>query len=276
LFEAELAGKLPELKSYEDYLTSCIFGVLKYLSPNDGLFPLLNASFSYQQKKSLEAYLKLQNVELTDFDKVQCHFWPRSSIYGEPDLIITLEGNLGSFLVPIEIKYFSGKHGEGEKDQLMRYYLALSSIEGRQSFHQRFSGDILAFIYLTPFEAEYEIEQSLNILRTKGIEEAQNKFFHLKWQEIFKVVDLLLSNEQDSYKKAIYEDIKRLLEFKNLLPFAEFSELPTELSSELLLQFPIFFESKDVKSSRFFKGFLPPPKTLELKYKTTVYYGGLQ
>jgi hypothetical protein len=67
---------------------------------------------------------------------VHLHFWPRSSTYGEPDVVITLQGIAGSFLIPLEVKYFSEKYGEQEKDQLARYYLSLSSISGRRTFSQ--------------------------------------------------------------------------------------------------------------------------------------------
>jgi len=310
LFEVELASKLPELRAHEDYLTSCIFGALKYLPPHHGLYPFLNSSFNYRLNATLESYLKFRNIELTHFDKVQFHFWPRSSTYGEPDLVITLEGRLGSFLIPIEIKYFSGKHGEREEDQLMRYYIALETIEGRRTFNReairQFSGDLLAFIYLTQFEAELEIEQTLDVLESKGIRDAQNKFFHLRWQEISKIIEPVLLKEHDAYKKTIYTDIKELMAFKNLLPFTQFSELHVELSPELLLQFPVFFESEDTKGkhfthfpnlpkqlslellsqfpvfldlqgtkrSCFFSGFPETPKSLKLQYKTNIYYGG--
>ena len=310
MFEAELRNKLPELKAHEDYLTSCIFGALKYLPPNEALFPFLNRSFNYRLKTNLENYLKLQNMELTDFDKVQFHFWPRSPIYGEPDLVITIEGTSGSFLIPMEIKYFSGKHGEKEEDQLRRYYIALRTIKGRRTFNQEaireFSGDLLAFIYLTQFEAEHEIEETLHVLDKEGIRDAQNKFFHLKWQELPRIMEPILLKEHEAYKKAIYSDIKELMTFKNLLPFTQFSELPVGLSPELLLQFPAFFESEDTKyksfthfsdlpkqlspellshfpvflclqstrDSTFFSGFPEIPETLKLEYKMNIYYGG--
>ncbi len=310
MFEAELKRKLPELRAHEDYLTSCIFGALKYLPPNDLLFPFLNSSFNYRLNSSLENYLQFQNRELTNFDKVQFYFWPRSSTYGEPDLVITLEGSLGSFLIPMEIKYFSEKHGEKEEDQLMRYYMALRTIEGRRTFNQeairQFSGEMLAFIYLTQFEAEHEIEDTLHILESKGIRSAENQFFHLTWQEISKMVEQILLKEHEAYKKAIYSDIKELMTFKNLLPFTKFSDLPAGLAPELLLQSPVFFEydgtkrksfthfsdlpmqlspeslsyfpiflySQSTKDGSSFNGFSEIPETLNLEYKANIYYGG--
>ena len=310
MFEVELAGKVPELRAREDYLTSCIFGALKYLPLNHGLFPFLNSSFNYRLKKDLQSYLKLQDIELTHFDKAQFHFWPRSSTYGEPDLVISLEGRLGSFLIPIEVKYFSRKHGEEEKDQLARYYIALGTVEGRKTFNneaiRQFSGGLLAFIYLTQFEAELELEQTLDVLESKGIRDAQNKFFHLRWQQISEIIEPLSLKEHDANKKAIYTDIQELMTFKNLIPFARFSEVPVELSPELLLQLPVFFESEgtrrryftrfpdlpkqlspgllshlpvflhlqSTKGSCFFSGFQEIPKSLELKSKANIYYGG--
>lgn len=249
-------------------------------------------------------------MELTHFDKVQFHFWPRSSIYGEPDLVITLEGASGSFMIPMEIKYFSEKQGEKEEDQLRKYYIALGTTEGRKTFNQeairQFSGDLLAFIYLTQFEAELEIEQTLDVLEAEGIRDAQNKFFHLRWQELPRIMELILLKEHEAYKKAIYTDIKELMIFKNLLPFTQFSELPAGLSPGLLLQFPAFFESENTrfknfthfsdlpdqlppqllshvpvflylqgtKGSTFFGGFPEIPKNLILEYKKNIYYGG--
>lgn len=310
MFEAELNRKLPELRAHEDYLTSCIFGALKYLPPNDALFPFLNSSFNYRLNTSLENHLKLQNMELSHFDKVQFHFWPRSSIYGEPDLVLTLEGTLGSFIIPVEIKYFSEKQGEKEEDQLRRYYIALSMIDKRKTFNQeairQFSGDLLAFIYLTQFEAEREIEETLHVLEDEGIRDAQNKFFHLRWQELPRIMELILLKDHEAYKKAIYTDIKELMTFKNLLPFTQFSKLPAGLSPRLLLQFPAFFESEytkfknfthfpdlpkqlssellayfpvflylqGTKDNTFFSGFPETPKNLRLEYKKEIYYGG--
>jgi len=264
LFEAELAHKLPELRGHEDYLTSCIFGALKYLPPDAVLFPFLKFSFNYRSNETFEEYLKQKNINLSNL-KPKFHFWPRSSTYGEPDLVITLEGGAGSFIIAVEIKYFSMKHGEEEQDQLARYYLALGTIDGRETFSQKgikyFSGDLLALVYLTQFEAELEIEESLKALELKGIRYAHDKFFHLRWQELPKIIEPLLLKEHDSYEKIICMDIKNLMESKALLPFTRFSKLSGELLPELLLVFPVFFETEDSKDKHFI-GFTDLPEQL--------------
>ena len=229
-------------------------------------------------------------------------------MYGEPDLVITLEGTLGSFLIPMEIKYFSGKHGEKEEDQLRRYYIGIGTIEGRRTFNQeairQFSGDLLAFVYVTQFVAEREIEETLHVLEAEGMKDAENKFFHLTWQEIARILELILLKAHEPYKTDICSDIKELMTFKNLMPFAQFSELPAWLPPKLLLRFPVFFESHDAlrkgftcfsdlpkqlspellshfpvflywrsaKGDTWFSGFPGIPKNLRLKYKTNIYY----
>ena len=310
MFEIELAHKLPELGSHEDYLTSCFFGALKYLPPKEALFPLLNRSFNYRLNTNLGSYLRAQKIYLTQFDKVQFYFWPRSFKYGEPDLVIILEGMLGSALIPIEVKYYSEKHGEEEKDQLMRYFFALAEVEGRKTFNQevirKFPGKLLAFVYLTKFEAEYEIEETLQLLESRGVEDAKDKFFHLRWQDLSKVIESILSKELVTYKRDIYNDIIKLMAFKNLLPFRRFSKLPDELSAESLSQFPLFFESGNLERKLFtgfsdlpqqlsteslsrvpvflhrrngkaifsYIGFSVIPKSLRLEHEKNIFYGG--
>ena len=310
MFEAELRRKLPELRTHEDYLTSCIFGALKYLPPDKGLFLLLNSAFNYRQGINLASYLKDQNLELENFDNVRFHFWPRSSIYGEPDLVLILEGSVGIFLICMEIKYFSVKHGKNESDQLAKYYLALTTTEGRRSFKNEtirfFSGDLLALIYLTQFEAKREIEESLSFLETKGIQDAQDRFFHLRWQEVSKVIKPFLLEPDYTHKRIIYGDIDKLLEFRGLVPFRKFSLLPSSLSSDSLLKFPVFFKAEGWKVEKFtqfadlpegllseslmlrpvfldpshkgrkgsFRGFSQTPGKLKLYHKTSIYYGG--
>jgi hypothetical protein len=266
------------LKFREDYLSSCIFGTIKYLNPEKALFPLLSHSYNYILKKTLGDYLKDTGIHFKDFAEAQLHFWPKSSAYGEPDIVLILEGKAGSFLLPIEVKYFSEKHGEGEEDQLMRYYLALATREGRETFDnedlRNFSGKFMAFLYLTQFEGEAEIDSTLSILRKKGFDGTENVFFHLRWVDVTKIIKALESNESDLYAKRIFEDILKLLNYRNLAPFDGFSELPPKLRRRGLLSSPVFF-ARTVKScDEYFRGFSPPHADLILSHKRTIFYGG--
>ena len=78
MFAADIAGKLPELERGEDYLTSCVFGLLKYLPPERGLFLLIKNSFNYQLKVDLVTYFENQNI--MQFQKCNS-FRQRNKIY---------------------------------------------------------------------------------------------------------------------------------------------------------------------------------------------------
>lgn len=265
MFEAEMAGKLPELAAYEDYLTSCVFGTLKVLPPESGLLPVLRASTHHTLDFSLGDWLERRGILLTDLEAAQFLFWPRSSKYGEPDLVVILRGESESFIIPVEIKFFSAKHGEEEDDQLMRYYEALATAEGRRTFNcqaiQEFSGELLALIYVTQFAAAHEIEATLKQLEDKGMEEARDKVFHLKWQQVHSVVEELWETEEDPYRKKLLLDMKRLLVHKGLTPFTGFSQPGPKLLASDLLRFPVFLEWKETHR-RGFSHFPDLPESL--------------
>lgn len=260
-----MAGKLPELAAYEDYLTSCVFGTLKVLPPESGLLPVLLASTHHTVDISLGDWLERTGIVLTHLEAAQFLFWPRSSRYGEPDLVVILRGESESFIIPLEIKFFSAKHGDEEDDQLMRYYEALATAEGRETFNceaiQEFSGKLLALIYVTQFAAEHEIEETLKQLEDKGMGEARDKVFHLKWQEVHSVVEELWEAEQDPYRRKLLLDIKRLLAHKGLTPFTGFSQPGPELLASDLLRFPVFLECKEA-DRRGFSHFPALPESL--------------
>ena len=277
MFEAEIASKLPELKNREDYLTSCIFGAIKYLHPKDLLLPFISCSYNYYSGLTLKEYAYSLGIELLDPLNVRILFWPRSTIYGEPDIVLILQYKNGEYLIPIEIKFFSTKHGEAENDQLARYYHALATPEGRQSFSNkdinRFSGKILAFIYLTQFEGADEIQQSLKILESLGIK-AHQQLFHLRWQQLAKIVFKRSVDEERSYEGGIFNDLKSLLIFKNLIPFSTFSNLPGELIRDSLLRIPVFFQSSVIDAEQTFKGFSIKPTMLQLCSDKKIFFGG--
>ena len=278
MFEAELANKIPEVKAHEDYLTSCIFGALKYLPPKYGIFPILGEALNYRLKKKLNDYLASKGLPLEIFEKAELYFWPKSSKYGEPDIVILIKDKNSSYIIAIEVKYFSYKHGEGEDDQLKRYFVALSTNKNRTTFAcdaiKEFSGDLLAIIYLTQFEARDEIVDTLNALAKEDKKDVSNIFFHLKWQNVAGVIENLCLGEKDLYRKKIYDDIHKLLDFKNLIPFKGFSGLHEKICLEQLLTFPIFFSTAKTILNRQFNGYSSIPKKLKIDYDKVIYYGG--
>ena len=265
MFEADLAGKLPEIAAYEDHLTSCVFGALKCLPPDSGLGPVLRAATKHATDGCLGDLLDGKGIRLQEPEEAQLLFWPRSSEYGEPDLVLILKGQSESFIVPIEVKFFSAKHGEEEDDQLARYYEALATFEGRQTFNCEaiggFSGELLALIYVTRFRAEQEIEETLRQLDYRGMGEARDRIFHLKWQEVHRVVGELCEAEKDPYRRTVLCDTKGLLEHKGLTRFTGFSSIPLALSEEDLVHVPAFLECQEARR-RGFSHFPTLPESL--------------
>jgi len=160
---------------------------------------------------------------------------------------VILSGQSGSYIVPIEVKLFSAKHGVEEQDQLARYYVALASAEGRQTFAceaiQEFSGELLALVYVIQFSAQHEIEDSLRRLESEGMGESREKLFHLRWQNVHGVMKDLLSSERDPFRRNVLLDIAELMTHRGLMPFEGFPLLPRELSTEVLRPNPVFFGS---------------------------------
>jgi len=69
-------------------------------------------------------------------------------------------------------------------------------------------------IYVTRFEAERAIEETLRQLDYRGMGEASDRVFHLKWQQLHHVVEELCQAEGDPYRRTLLCDMKRLLEHK--------------------------------------------------------------
>lgn len=126
---ALLHGKLSrEQENLEDLLTSSVFGLLKYLPPEEALLPLL------ERAQLLEGASPLSSLPAGTRAKYE--FWP--SLRGpdgrriEPDLLLELEQPDGThWYMVIEAKLHSGKSSAGSEsdenpgDQLARQWVAL-------------------------------------------------------------------------------------------------------------------------------------------------------
>lgn len=174
-----------------------------------------------------------------------------------------------SYLIPIEVKYFSEKHGEGEEDQLARYYFALGSKEERKTFYEekisQFEGELVALIYLTQFDASQEIENSIHEMQRRGIRNPQEKIFPLYWSDASRVIKEKTENETRYPEKLIYQDIWKLLSLRNLIPFEGFSTPSSELTYDALTMVPLFLKIKD-KQIQIFFGFGNFPGDLDDKF----------
>jgi hypothetical protein len=252
MFEAEFAGKLPEISRGEDYLTSCVFGALKYLPPEEGLLPVLRKSIDYSTKKFFQLPFGLEQVSY--------FFWPKFSD-GEPDLVFILSAGLSKFILCVEVKYYSSKSSTGERDQLKRYYEGLE--KRREEFTIKdiasFEGEFLGLIYLTQYEAFDEIGESIMAIGKHN--NLSPMLFQLRWEDVYRAIEELSKKPQNDFANQIYSDLLRLLMHKNLQYFSGFSEVPDGLAAKELEFDPVFlFKS--------FSGFPDIPAGCDLNPKT--------
>ena len=248
MIQAELHGKLSEIKNSEDVLTSNIFGLLKYL-PNDILLNILDHAKTLSGKK-IELDLKSYIPEFI--------FWENIKGYGEPDLIIKFHNKVGHELILcIEIKYYSSKSGDGDNDQLKRYFEALSiSSKEKSSF--------LGVVYLTKYPSRKELEDSLYYIKQKELDDAEEKLFQLRWFEITKSLENY-NGVLNRHEDLIVKDLIEYLKYKNFVEFTDFTFQSKDFNFS-----PDHFYFIDYKE---FKGFSFLKQDFNIGVNETIIYG---
>ena len=248
MIQAELHGKLSEIKNSEDVLTSNIFGLLKYL-PNDILLNILDHAKTLSGKK-IELDLKSYIPEFI--------FWENIKGYGEPDLIIKFRNKVGHELILcIEIKYYSSKSGDGDNDQLKRYFEALSiSSKEKSSF--------LGVVYLTKYPSRKELEDSLYYIKQKELDDAEEKLFQLRWFEITKSLENY-NGVLNRHEDLIVKDLIEYLNYKNFVEFTDFTFQSKDFNFS-----PDHFYFIDYKE---FKGFSFLKQDFNIGVNETIIYG---
>lgn len=213
---ALLRGKLSrEQENLEDILTSNVFGLLKYLPPEEGLFPFLSHAQTLDGRRPLEGAVSGAEVEY--------QFWPwyaEEDCNGcEPDVELRiLWPNGRKMRVFVECKYLSGKSSEEDTgqevietkreppvDQLARERSNLNCLAERDNAEP-------VLIYLTgaigcPRE---EIEASRRVL-WKRSPNASFSCCWLSWHQLYEI--------RPDKPSQILADIKTLLERLNLVFF---------------------------------------------------------
>jgi len=106
---AELHGKLSSSGNFddrvEDLLTSDVFGALRYLPPDRGIVPFLNAVL---HMNSVTSVLRHPDRAISP-SQVRYHFWPWGTVLRrEPDLLVLLDLKDEQYAFVFEAKYRSG------------------------------------------------------------------------------------------------------------------------------------------------------------------------
>lgn len=197
MIEAEIYNKIPKLETWEDILTSNVFGLLDLLD-NKYLLEIVSNAKNHNNKQIGFKGREIKSVEL----------WKYFKNIGEPDIVVTLDDN--SFFI-IEVKYFSYEHNskkehqenvdkEQEKGQLSKYLDI--EINGKKS-------DFI--IYLTQ---DY---QSLKVIQNSDDKEINSKIsldsiYHIHWNELNEYMTSI--RDVSGIEKNIIYKIVEYLNFK--------------------------------------------------------------
>jgi hypothetical protein len=178
---AEKHGKiLPEAQNHEDYLTSAVFGDLRYIPPRH----FWQALFERTKASTPDEFPLTETVGhgIGDYTRLETLFWRSSQEHGEPDLILRFSGGeLPALIVIVEVKLWSGK--SGEHDQLARYLCLLDDLSSVNVAVA--AGDLRYLIFLTPRESLAEIDESLATLADEA--RLRERIYRLQWQDVLEV-----------------------------------------------------------------------------------------
>lgn len=221
---AELHGHyVAEAQNSEDYLTSTVFGHLRYLLPNlfwPELFKHILA-MPAAGPRTLFDQLAQSGISIKTFDSLDIHFWPSHPTFGCPDLILVFSGKgLKPLVVLVEAKLWAEKSGTGDFDQIVRYLRLLNQ---PARVHPRLPTEFTsALIYLTERDSLAELEESLKVFE-KPIE-GRRKIFRLQWQDIIMAASVVLPSTA-GIARLILNDVASFLTRRGLKYFSGFHRL---------------------------------------------------
>lgn len=205
MIEAELHGKIPKLETWEDVLTSNVFGLLDLID-NKYLLEII-----FKAKNIHDNYIidKLKNKKIKSVE-----LWKKFKNIGEPDILVTLDDD--TFFI-IEVKYFSHEHNKKEQveneDDIEKYqengqlkkYLNIAIDNKKSDF----------IVYLT---ANY---QSLKAIQNSDStsKSCLDNIYHIHWDDFNAH---LISKKPDGIEKKIIDKINEYLEFKGFTYWSGF------------------------------------------------------
>ena len=225
---AEIHGKIvPQALNDEDFLTSAIFGHLRYVPPSVFWTELFKCAKSLPdengQERSLTEVIMRNRCEVKESTSLQAHFWSRHPTLGEPDLLLCFRGEGPPLIILVEVKLWSGK--SGTDDQLARYLNILDDLSAlRPQLSLGLEDARRYLVYLTPRESLREVQESVDSIRV-GKDEARSRVFRLQWQDVAEVARATTSTTVPPYR-TILDDVARFLHIRGLEHFKGFVEVP--------------------------------------------------
>lgn len=236
MIEAELRGKVPsELQDDEDLLTSAVFGLLQYVPPSV-FWPAVLMRAESCKGRSFVGRCKELGAHISDYEKVNVHFWPVHQKFGEPDLLLVFSGgDQRPLCFIIEAKLWANKSGREEQDQLNRYLAAMKDSEWLGKVTEfRVPVALPGLIYLTPRAAWLELHDSIE--HAPDYLAAESRLFLLQWQDILEVACEVFP-QADEPQRSMLSHIADFLEHRGLAYFRGFSHLPLEDTTAMQTHF---------------------------------------
>jgi hypothetical protein len=219
---------VPEATDSEDYLTSAVFGHLRYLRPSifweEFLSPAVGLPVANHESFLLDV-LASRQLRLRDYSSLDVQFWPTHSTLGTPDLLLCFSGSgIDPFVLIIEAKLWSGKSGTGEKDQLFRYLQILENLDDLDLPlpSARLRSAVACLLYLTPRESLPELRDTVNVC---GDSRLWRRLFRAQWQDIVLAAEASYQ-EADQPAGMILRDVSTFLKVRNLEYFRGFTPTP--------------------------------------------------
>jgi hypothetical protein len=221
---AEINGHVLEAASGdEDYLTSAVFGHLRYIPPTVFWEDFLAETKGFPAEASLCQELANQGLKISEYCCLKIHFWPRHAEFGQPDLVLCFSGNgLRPLVLLTEVKLWSGKSGIGDDDQLVKYSKILNDLRRLNTNETLPDRPLTALLYLTPRESIEEIRDTLALLGTKCADFLG--VFRAQWQDLLAVVTRA-TPMADGMSRTILQDVQRFLRRRGLEYFQGFKEI---------------------------------------------------
>lgn len=237
MIDAEIKGKLPEVQHFEDVLTSCYFGLIKYCSTS-----VLKDFFLDSVKCSNGHHIDFKSISTDLIFKF--FFWPRFEDRSEPDLLIAIFDSLFEvkYLFLIEVKYFSQQNiyetsdefeSHNYENQLSREYHNLISLNKFDDLI--LNEDTKRFlIYLTADNSlpKDDFERVFDELKNHPIpKDASETLLWVSWYDLFDKLDVDTFNlSLQKFEKDILNDLKNYLFKKKFWSFRGFGPFKPGIS----------------------------------------------
>jgi len=244
MLTAEIHGHyVPEARNSEDYLTSTVFGHLRYIQPGpfwDALFEFALSEPIRDKRVNASDYVRQRSGgPLGSFERLDAIFWPEYKP-GIPDVILHFAGNHSrSVVILIEAKLNATKSGLGEDDQLARYLRALDSLG---DLHPPLPADALTLaVYLTTVDSRNELIESLKEYGDN--DQSRQRLYQLQWQDLSNAIAQTQPNSP--LERLVLGDVRAFLRVRNLEYFSGMEsadKIPAvlEADGEFLEEEPLF------------------------------------